>query len=135
MRKAKARLELHLVKGVKDNERFFLRMSTVKGLGKMWVPYEMKWMPWIPLTGDAEKTEILNAFLASVFNAKTSPQESQTLKVRERVCGMEDFQLVEEDLVRECLAKINAHKCVGPNGMHLCVLRELAEMTAEPLFI
>lgn len=25
MRKAKARLELHLVKGVKDNERFFFK--------------------------------------------------------------------------------------------------------------
>ena len=27
--------------------------------------------------------EILNAFFSSVFNAKTSPQESQTLEVRE----------------------------------------------------
>lgn len=33
--------------------------------------------------GDAEKVKILNAFFASTFNAKASPQESQTLKVRE----------------------------------------------------
>ena len=48
--------------------------------------------------GDAKKVEILNAAFASVFNDKTSPQESQTLKVRERVGGKKDFP--EEDLIR-----------------------------------
>jgi len=37
--------------------------------------------------GDAEKTEIPNAFFFSVFNAKTSPQESQTLEVRGSLGG------------------------------------------------
>jgi len=48
----------------------------------------------------------------------------------------EDFPLVEEDLVREHLAKkINTHKSMGLDGIHQHVLRELAEVTAEPLFI
>jgi len=47
--------------------------------------------------GDAEKTEIPNAFFVSVFTAKASPQEFQTLEVRE---SEEDFPLLEEDLVR-----------------------------------
>jgi len=60
------------------------------------------------LTEDAKKAEILNAFFALIFNAKTSSLESQTLDVTERVWVKEDFPLVEVDLVREHVAKINA---------------------------
>ena len=47
---------------------------------------------------------------------------------------MEDFPLVEEDMIRECLAKIDSHKAMHPDGMHPRVLRELAEVIAEPLY-
>jgi len=47
----------------------------------------------------------------------------------------EDFPLIEVGLVREHLAKISAHRSMGPDGLHPCVLRELAEVIAEPLFI
>ena len=68
---------------------------------------------------DAEKAELLNAFFASVFPAKAGPQASQSLEVREKACRKEDLPLVEEDRVRDGLSKLDAHKSMGPNGMHL----------------
>lgn len=84
--------------------------------------------------------EILNAFFASVFNDKTSPQETQTLEVRERVWGKKGFLLVkEDDLVEEHLVKINAHvdsaQFICSDGMHSHELRELVKVITELLSI
>ena len=38
-------------------------------------------------------------------------------------------------MVQKCLGGISVHTSMGPDGMHPCVLRELAEVTAEPLSI
>ena len=43
--------------------------------------------------------------------------------------------MVEEDQVREHLAKCNVHKSMGPDGMHPGVLMELADIIAMPFSI
>lgn len=69
-------------------------------------------------TKDIGKTELLNAFFASVFTAKASPCKSQTLEGREKAWKKEDLPLVEGNQVRGHLDRSDNHKSLGPNGTH-----------------
>ena len=48
---------------------------------------------------------------------------------------MVSFSLVEEGVVQEHLDGISVHRSMGSDGMHLHVLRKLAEVIAKPLSI
>ncbi|GAB0182556.1 mitochondrial enolase superfamily member 1 [Grus japonensis] len=81
MRKAKAHLELNLVRDVKDKKGFFKYISSKKKTREN-VGLLLNEVGAL-VTEDTEKAELLNAFFASVFTAKAGPQESQTLEVME----------------------------------------------------
>ncbi|GAB0208703.1 mitochondrial enolase superfamily member 1 [Grus japonensis] len=128
-RKAKAHLALNLARDVKDNKKGFFKYISSKRTTRENVGPLLNEVGAL-VTEDTEKAELLNAAFASVFTAKASPQESQTLEVGEKVWRKEDLPLVEEDWVRDHLGKLD--KSMVPYGMHPRVVRELADVIARP---
>jgi len=80
-RNAKAHLELNLVRDVQNNKKGFFNYTSSKRKARDNVGRLLN-EACVLVTEDAEKADLLNAFFASVFSAKTGPQESQVLEVR-----------------------------------------------------
>ena len=88
------------------------------------------------MTMDQDKAEMLNAVFASVFNSKTGcsldtqpPALVDTDGERNMPC------MIHDEMVLDLLRKLDAHKSVGPDGLHPGALRELVDVVAKPLSI
>ncbi|CAM4526644.1 unnamed protein product [Caretta caretta] len=71
-------------------------------------------------------------FFASVFTNKVS---SQTTALGSTAWGGDGQPSVKKEVVRDYLEKLDVHKSMGPDALHLRVLKELADVIAEPLAI
>jgi len=75
---------------------------------------------------DEEKTEVLNAFFASVFNSQTSySQDSQPPVLEDREGEWNKPPIIQEEALNDLLCHLDTHKSMGPVGIHPRVLREL----------
>ncbi|CAM5115729.1 unnamed protein product [Eretmochelys imbricata] len=131
IRKAKSHLELQLARDVKSNKKGFFRYVSVKKKVKESVGPLLNEGGKL-VTEDVEKASVLNAFFASVFTNKVS---SQTTALGSTAWGGGDQPSVEKEVIRDYLEKLDKQKSMGPDALHLRVLKELADVIAEPLAI
>uniref|UniRef100_A0A8C3H5H4 Reverse transcriptase domain-containing protein n=1 Tax=Chrysemys picta bellii TaxID=8478 RepID=A0A8C3H5H4_CHRPI len=131
IRKAKSHLELQLARDVKSNKKGFYRyVSSKKKVKESVGPLLNEGGNLV--TEDVEKANVLNDFFASVFTKKVS---SQTAALGSTGWGEGDQPSVEKEVVWDYLEKLDEHKSMRPDALHPRVLKELADVIAEPLAI
>ena len=86
------------------------------------------------MTTEDEKSEVLNAFLTSVFKSQTNyPQGTPhpDLEIWEE--EQNKAPTVQVKTVRNLLPHLDCHMSMKPDGIHPRLLREMAEVIAKPL--
>ena len=132
IRRAKAQLELNMVTAEKDNKKCFCKYISNKRRAKE------NLHPLLDVGGNIvtqaeEKAEVLNAAFASVFNGKTSCSWGiQPPELEDRDREQNEAPIFQGEMVSDLLHHLDIHKSMGPDGIHLRVLRELVEVLTKP---
>lgn len=127
IRKARAKLEMSLVRNVKNTKGFYRYMRQKR---KITIKCAQTQTNTINNTGEIvttnmEKAEILTFFFARVFTGNHSSHLSQ-------VSGHQGWAkkippIIGEDQAQDNLMNLNIHKFMGHDKMHPRVLTELAD--------
>ena len=129
IRKTKTYPDLNLVKDMKGNKEGFHRYISNKRKTREDGGSLLNGARDLVIK-DIKRVEVLSGFFTLVFSGITCLQESQTPETRGNVWTKEDLPLVEKDQVREYLSKLDMHKSMSSDGIHLGVLRELVDVIA-----
>eukprot|EP00057_Strongylocentrotus_purpuratus_P009185 XP_011663659.1 PREDICTED: RNA-directed DNA polymerase from mobile element jockey-like [Strongylocentrotus purpuratus] len=132
VRSAKIKFERRLAQEIKENPKGFWNYVRSKTKVKSGISDLIK-EDGSKTTSDEEKAEVLNEFFASVFTREdvtTIPEP----EVKFDGDPLEEVVITTEEVLKK-LKKLNPSKSPGPDGLHPRVLKEAAEVLAEPLAV
>ena len=127
IRKAKAQMELNLVRDATDNKKGFYRYIGRRRQAKESVLPPMKGNGELA-SSDIEKAEVLNECFASVFTGGQASHVCQDHEPLGEGVGSGFCPTVTVEQVRVLLMKLNVCKSKRPDDIHPRVSKEMADV-------